>query len=492
MTAETEPSRRVLVFLPTYEEAGTVERIHTMIRDNLAEADILFIDDNSPDGTGDILDNMAATDDRLHVLHRPGKLGVGSAHQHGIAWAYDHGYDILITMDSDFAHSPEYLESFVAKSAVYDIVVGTRFESADSLVGWNSWRRAMTHFAHFLTRTLLGIPYDATGAFRLYRLDRVPRAAFERVRAGDYAFFFESLQVLVINGLSVGEVSIRLPARTYGSSKMRFRDIFRGFAYLLRQAVRAKLRRASLIVAHDDPEDRTGSASEIRQAWDSYWDDKQDGVGGLYQKIAVFYRRYIIKRSLDLYLERYFPVEADLLHAGCGNGQMDEDVVRRYHVTALDISPVVLRRYAARHRDHARIVEGNLFELPLADAAFDGVYNLGVMEHFSQTQIDRLLGELRRVVRPGGRLVLFWPPEFGLSVWALKLIHFVLNRILRKNIELHPPEPSRIRSRRDIAARLSRNRLELEAMHFGPLDAFTHAIVVARRTPENHIKKPQL
>ena len=196
---------------------------------------------------------------------------------------------------------------------------------------------------------------------------------------------------------------------------------------------------------------------------------------------ASFYRRHIIKRSLDHYLNRYFAAGAVLLHAGCGNGQMDADVVRRYRVTGLDISPVVLTRYAALHRETAMFVNGDLFQVPMATETFDGLYNLGVMEHFSAEEIDHLLIEFRRVLKPGGHLLLFWPPEYGLSVWVLKFIHFMLNGILRQDIKLHPPEPSRIRNRRDIAARLARAGLELEAFHFGPMDAFTHAIVVARR-----------
>ncbi len=237
-----------LVFLPTYNEAGTVGDIHGMIRAVLPDADILFIDDSSPDGTGAILDEMARSDARLHVVHRHAKLGIGGAHRDAIAWAYDRGYATLITMDADFAHSPRYITDFIAAGSRYPVVVGTRFELEKSLSEWNPWRRCLTHTGHFLTRALLGIDHDATGAFRLYRLASIPREVFALVRSRDYAFFFESLHLLVLNGIAVGEVPIDLPARTYGSSKMRLGDVFLGTLALFRHAVRARFRRRRVVL----------------------------------------------------------------------------------------------------------------------------------------------------------------------------------------------------------------------------------------------------
>ncbi len=160
------------------------------------------------------------------MLHRPGKLGVGSAHAHGLRWAYDHGYSLLVTMDGDFTHEPRYIPDLLAEAARgADVVVGSRYLLKSSLAGWNPWRKALTRIGHLLTRGLLRMPYDATNAFRCYRLDMIPRHLFEVVVSRGYSFFFESLYVLHRNRFRIAEVPVPLPKRTYGSSKMSLREV---------------------------------------------------------------------------------------------------------------------------------------------------------------------------------------------------------------------------------------------------------------------------
>ena len=243
-----DPKSETLVFLPTYNEAGTVQEIHSMIRSELPDADILFIDDASPDGTADILEVLREEDHRLFLIRRKGKLGIGSAHKEAIAWAYALSYRLLITMDSDRAHSPEYLCKFIELSDHFSVVVGSRFHNNKSLDGWNNWRRFLTYTGHFLTRLFLGMEYDATGAYRAYRLDQIPQGLFSLIRKNDYAFFFESLKVLDMNGTPIGEHPIHLPIRTYGNSKMRFRDIISGIQCLIAQALRARFRKDTMIL----------------------------------------------------------------------------------------------------------------------------------------------------------------------------------------------------------------------------------------------------
>lgn len=469
-----------LVMLPTYNEAGTVRGMHAAIRSQLPDADILFIDDSSPDGTGDILERMAAEDPKLTVLHRPGKMGIGSAHQDGIRWAYDRGYRLLITMDSDLAHSPEYLGRFVVLAEDNAVVVGSRFLREDSLAGWTEWRRLLTHLGHLLTRHLLSVSFDATCAFRAYRLDRLPRGVFALVRSRDYAFFFESLHVLTFNRFAIAEVPIHLPTRTYGSSKMRLWNVAHGVWRLLVQAWRARVRPASMTVGAESASP-TDEPPNTPDAWDDYWRARAAGGNAIYQAIAGLYRRYVFRRALARRLAACFEDGAPLLHAGCGSGEVDAEVVDRYRITALDFSPLALARYRARYGDRATVLRGDLFGIPVADGAFAGVYNMGVMEHFADGEIDLLLAEFRRVLRPGGCAVLFWPPEFGLTVRVLKAVHFVLNDVLGRNVHLHPAEPSRLRSRRQIDERLRRHGFSLAGFHFGPSDLFTHAVVVARR-----------
>ncbi|WP_328402090.1 polyprenol monophosphomannose synthase [Nocardia sp. NBC_00403] len=227
-------SERTLILIPTYNERRNVGPLLGQILDQGTDFDVLFVDDNSPDGTGELLEDLAMEHaPRIHVLHRPGRKGVGSAHQDGIRWAYSEGYDNIITMDSDFAHPPSYLPALRAASVGFDIVVGSRYLKEDSLADWTPFRKILTRVGHFLTTTLLRMPYDATGAFRFYRLDAVPVGAFDRVRSTGYSFFFESLYIMNANGFRIQQIPIHVLNRTAGASKMRTRDVATSVRFLL-------------------------------------------------------------------------------------------------------------------------------------------------------------------------------------------------------------------------------------------------------------------
>ncbi|MFD0364913.1 polyprenol monophosphomannose synthase [Nocardia sp. GCM10030253] len=227
-------SERTLIMIPTYNERRNVGPLLAQILDQGTDFDVLFVDDNSPDGTGELLDDLAEEyAPRIQVLHRPGRQGVGSAHQAGIRWAYSEGYDNIITMDSDFAHPPSYLPALRAAAAGFDIVVGSRYLKEDSLADWTPFRKILTRVGHFLTVTLLRMPYDATGAFRYYRLGTVPVGAFDRVRSTGYSFFFESLYIMNANGFRIQQIPIHVLNRTAGASKMRTRDVATSVRFLL-------------------------------------------------------------------------------------------------------------------------------------------------------------------------------------------------------------------------------------------------------------------
>jgi dolichol-phosphate mannosyltransferase len=229
-----------LVFIPTFNEAENVRQIHREISLLNLSADILFLDDNSPDGTGQIIEEIKAANSNVNVIHRTGKLGIGSAHKDGIRWAYLHGYKTLITMDCDFTHSPSYILDLIKNSQDENIVVGSRYIHKDSLVTWNLFRKSLTHLGHFLTTSLLQMPYDASGAFRLYDLEKIPNEVFELVTSNGYSFFFESLYILHLNHFSIREIPIDLPSRTYGHSKMTVKDAWQSLMYLVK-LVRRKL-----------------------------------------------------------------------------------------------------------------------------------------------------------------------------------------------------------------------------------------------------------
>ena len=216
-----------MIFIPTYNERDNVALIVPQLVALGLDADLLFIDDNSPDGTGEALDALARNHSGMNVIHRSGKLGIGSAHRDGIAYAYDHDYRRLITLDCDFSHSPSDIPRLIDASGGAALVVGSRYLREDSLAGWNFFRRFMTNLGHFMTKHAVGIRYDATGALRLYDLTRIPRDVIESVRADGYSFFFESLAAIQRHGCEIEEIAIVLPARTYGTSKMSVKEIVR-------------------------------------------------------------------------------------------------------------------------------------------------------------------------------------------------------------------------------------------------------------------------
>jgi len=226
-------ANKLLISIPTYNEAENVKTVSEQINELKLGADILFVDDNSPDGTGAIINEMSKHNPNIHVIHRPRKQGIGSAHLDGIRWAYNNGYKTLITMDCDFSHLPAYLTRFVENSSNCDVVVGSRYKQKSSLSEWNLLRKTLTHVGHFLTKSMLKMPYDATGAYRLYNLDRIPIELFDLVRSMGYSFLFESLYIIHVNGYSIKELPINLPARTYGHSKMTIKDIAQSLLTLI-------------------------------------------------------------------------------------------------------------------------------------------------------------------------------------------------------------------------------------------------------------------
>lgn len=471
---------RPIVIIPTYNEAENVAIICKQILAQKIPVDILFVDDNSPDGTGKIIDAMAENDGRVHAIHRAGKLGLGTAHVHGLKWAYDHGYRIAITMDCDGTHSPKAIAQFVEHADEYDVVVGSRFLRTTSLRGWSFFRRILTRLGHFCTTFFLKVPYDATGAFRLYRLDRIPLGLFSLVHSPGYSFFFESLFVVCRNGFRVKEVAIDLPARTYGHSKMRFSDASYSLMLLFHTWVKMLLHEESYNYTPPFiPSDV--DAEKFKTEWDGYWGKKSDAKGLVYDLVAAFYRKFIIKRTLNYYLGKHCAPKALLLHAGCGSGQVDAEISEAYQVDALDISAAALSIYAKHNPNHRKLIHASLYDLSSFEENYDCIYNLGVMEHFTEEEIGRILRQFQGQLKDSGRLVLFWPPTKGLTVLFLGMVHFILNRVLGKRVKLHPDEISKLKSKRHARELLEKSGFSLVEYSFGPRDFFTYAIVVAKK-----------
>lgn len=220
--------------------------------------------------------------------------------------------------------------------------------------------------------------------------------------------------------------------------------------------------------------------------WDRYWLKAAERQRkGLYQAGAEFYRNQILSRSAARVLSRYLNDSpgCHYLHAGCGSGGSDGRIsLSQCRIHCLDLSPVALDLYRKRSlRFHPWAVCGNLFRLPYASQTLDGLFNFGVMEHFTEPEIGKILAEFRRVLKPKGWLILFWPPEFGLSVLAFKIFLGAIARFRKTPLELFPEEVSRIRSFRWAGELMERHRFEVMKLQFGWRDLFTHVVVIARK-----------
>lgn len=225
----------------------------------------------------------------------------------------------------------------------------------------------------------------------------------------------------------------------------------------------------------------TGTDKRTEQAWDGYWADKDKPSGAVYDLLAGIYRRLVVKNILNHFVRKHFSKGIEALHAGCGSGQVDVDISKHISITALDISNNALRLYKKANGALSRTVQGSIFGLPFADNAFDGVYNLGVLEHFTQDEIGRILAECRRVLKPGGKILVLWPPTFGFTVFVLDSAHFILNRIFRLHVKLHPDEITRVASREHAVRTFSAAGFELIEYYFGIRDLFTQVVVVASK-----------
>lgn len=225
-----------LVVLPTYDEAANLARLVDELRACDPRLDLLIVDDASPDGTGRIADELAARLPRIEVVHRAGKLGLGSAHILGMRRADTRGYRTVVTMDCDYTHLPRDVARLVAAldGERADLAVGSRYVDSGSMADWPLPRRIITRTAHFCTRRLLGIPGDATSGFRAYRVEALRRVPYADVRGDGYSFIFELLFVCLGAGLKVIEVPVRTPIRQAGESKISRLEIVRAVATLAR------------------------------------------------------------------------------------------------------------------------------------------------------------------------------------------------------------------------------------------------------------------
>ena len=222
----TEPQHRpplgsVVVLIPTYNERENLPRIVSRVRSAVPSADLLVLDDNSPDGTGAVADDLAAADPQVHVLHRRGKEGLGAAYLAGFAWALDRGYDAAVEMDADGSHQPEQLPALLAAADHADVVIGSRWVKGGTVVNWPLSRKVLSVGGNVYVKVMLGMSVnDATGGYRVYRASALREMDLHSVESQGYGFQVDMTWRAVRSGLDVVEVPIEFVERVIGESKM--------------------------------------------------------------------------------------------------------------------------------------------------------------------------------------------------------------------------------------------------------------------------------
>lgn len=212
---------RLLVVIPTYNEVENLEWIVQRLRVAVPAADVLVVDDRSPDGTGEVADRLAAQDSQISVLHRNEKAGLGAAYLHGFRLATARGYDVIGEMDADGSHQPEQLHRLLEALANADLVLGSRWVPGGSVTNWPWSRQALSRGGNLYTRLLLGIPVaDATGGFRVFRRTALEAVDLGAVESVGYCFQADLAWRAVTAGLRVREVPIEFVERVRGESKM--------------------------------------------------------------------------------------------------------------------------------------------------------------------------------------------------------------------------------------------------------------------------------
>jgi dolichol-phosphate mannosyltransferase len=221
MTNDAGSRHRVLVIIPTYNERENIEEIVTRTLVSVADADVLVVDDGSPDGTGQLADSLAAAENRVHVLHRTAKAGLGAAYIAAFAWGLAAGYDVLVEMDADGSHAPEQLPKLLTALQDADLVLGSRWVPGGSVVNWAKSREIISRGGNLYTRMALGISLrDATGGYRAYRRAVLEEIDYAAVASQGYCFQVDLAWRALRAGFRVVEVPIRFAERERGESKM--------------------------------------------------------------------------------------------------------------------------------------------------------------------------------------------------------------------------------------------------------------------------------
>ncbi len=213
--------KKAVVVVPTYNEALNVERLAREIHRHVPEISILFVDDNSPDGTADVIKKMQQNNERILLLEREKKEGLGRAYIAGFRLALEKGFEYIFEMDADFSHDPKELPNFLKEMQQYDLVIGSRYIKGVNVINWPLRRLLLSYFANVYTRVITGVPIqDCTGGYKCFRKEVLEAIDFDRIKSNGYAFQIELNVKAWKKGFKIKEIPIIFIDRVYGESKL--------------------------------------------------------------------------------------------------------------------------------------------------------------------------------------------------------------------------------------------------------------------------------
>ncbi len=214
-------TQRALIIFPTYNERDNIEKIVHAVLPMDPRINVLIVDDNSPDGTGELADKLAEQEAKVNVLHRERKAGLGKAYIAGFKWAIEQKYDFIFEMDADFSHGPEYLRDFLREIQNHDLVIGSRYISGVNVINWPMSRLLLSYYANAYTRVITGLPLrDATGGFKCFRREVLEAIDLDDVRSSGYSFQIEMSMRAWKKKFRIKEIPIIFVDRVAGTSKM--------------------------------------------------------------------------------------------------------------------------------------------------------------------------------------------------------------------------------------------------------------------------------
>jgi dolichol-phosphate mannosyltransferase len=229
---------KTLIIIPTYNEYENLQPLLRSIFSYAPHTDILIVDDNSPDGTGELADQLHEADSRIQIIHRTGKLGLGTAYVAGFKYAISHGYDAAFEMDADFSHDPQYLPNFLQAIEDADLVIGSRYISGGATPNWSLTRRLISGCGNIFARFMLGIPvHDCTAGYRCYRREVLESIDLDSIQSQGYAFQVELAYRVMKQGFVIAETPIVFLDRRVGKSKMSRKIVAEAFLYVLRTRI---------------------------------------------------------------------------------------------------------------------------------------------------------------------------------------------------------------------------------------------------------------